>query len=159
RSPVTSDLAGDKFARDGVVLLIDWKADQVSLRDVEHDRELWKHRCHTCFAGELSADGSRLAALGLGGIEVWDAAADRVLFAEGTGVVGYEGSVSLSPDGRLVAWTERAAVHVREVDSGREATLRLDGSASRVGFGPGSGQLAVITTSSLSLWDPAAGRA
>ena len=159
-TPVPLTVRGGDLVRNGVVFLADlWGGNEVRLRDVEHDRDLWKHRCRACYRFQVSADGSRAALFGTDGLEVWDARVDRVLLTERVRLAGQRTALSLSPDGRRVAWTEAALTHVRELDSGQERTLPLDSPATRVSFNPDSRRLAVITSGSLSLWDAAAGRA
>jgi eukaryotic-like serine/threonine-protein kinase len=156
-SPVSSGVHGGALVRDGVVLLVDYKKNEVGLRDVEHGRDLWIRRCDRCLRLQASADGSRVARLGVDGLEVWESTTDRVLFTETRRLSGFETAVSLSPDGRRFAWTERSAAHLRDMDSGRELTLPLDAPATLVSFSPDSRRLEVITSASLSLWDAAAG--
>ncbi|HET6984767.1 MAG TPA: WD40 repeat domain-containing protein, partial [Myxococcaceae bacterium] len=158
-SPVSSGVHGAALVRDGVVLLVDYRADEVGLRDVENGRDLWTHRCRRCLRFQASADGSRVALVGVDGLEVWESTTDRLLFTETRRLTGVQTAVSLSPDGRRVAWTERSAAHLRDVDSGRELTLPLDGPATLVSLSPDSRRLHVITSASLSLWDAASGRA
>jgi tRNA A-37 threonylcarbamoyl transferase component Bud32 len=158
-TPVSATVRGGDLIRPGVVFLSDtWGGGDARLRDVEHDRDLWRHRCRACYRSQISRDGSRAALFGLDGLEIWDAGADRVLFTEARRVAGQRTALSLSPDGRRVAWTEEAVVHVHELDPGQEHTLRLDSAGARVSFNPDSRRLAVITSESLSLWDATAGR-
>jgi hypothetical protein len=100
-----------------------------------------------------------VALLGLDGLEVWESTTNRVLFAETRRLTGLQTAVSLSPDGRRVAWSEGLVAHLRDVDSGAELTFPLDGQATLVSFSPDSRRLGVITSASLSLRDAAAGRA
>src|SRR5262249_25260409 len=106
REPVSKDLSGEYIAREGTVVLPDWGTDQMTLRDVEHHRDLWAHRCRSCAGVQLSADASRVAQVGPDGLEVWDAASNRVLFSETVRLRGYETSATLSPDGHRVAWND-----------------------------------------------------
>ena len=159
-TPVPANVRGGDLIRDGVVLLADlWGENEVRLRDVKHNRDLWKHRCRACYRFQVSADGFRAALFGTDGLEVWDGGVDRVLFTEKVRLAGQRTALSLSPDGRWVAWAEAAVAHVRELDSGQERTFQLDSPGTRVSFNPDSRRLAVITSGSLSLWDAAAGRA
>src|SRR5262249_46779804 len=135
-----------------------WGGGQARLLDLEKGRDLWSHHFRACYRFGISGDGSRAALFGLDGLEVWDARADRVLFTETRRQAGQRTALALSPDGRRVAWTEEAVVHVREVDAGQERTLRLDSQGTRVSFNPDSRRLAVITSESLSLWDVSDGR-
>jgi len=144
---------------DGLVVLLYGQAGKTVLRDVEHNRDLWTRRCRSCAWIGVSADGSRAAHLGVDGLEIWDAAPDRVLFTETARLNGLQTTLSLSPDGKRVAWSEASVVHLRDLDSGRERTLRLDGSARQLGFSPDSRQLGVVTTGSVSVWDAAEGQA
>jgi len=158
-SPVSSGVRGLAFVRDGVVLVVDWTTNQVAVRDVEHGRDLWTRRCRVCPRFQASADGSRVALFGVDGLEVWEPTTDRVLFTETRRLTGFQTAVSLSPDGRRVAWSEGLAAHVRDVDSGEELAFPLDAQATLVSFSPDSRRLGVITSASLSLWDAAGGRA
>src|SRR5262249_28594962 len=92
-------------------------------------------------------------------LEVWDARVDQVLFTEKVRLAGQRTALSLSPDGRRVAWTEAALAHVRELDSGQERTFQVDSPGTRGSFNPDSRRLAAITSGSLTLWDAGAGRA
>ena len=159
-APVPATVRGGELIRDGVAFLSDlWGGGQVRLIDLERGRDLWSHHCRACYRFGVSRDGSRAALFGLDGLEVWDARADRVLFTEARRQAGQRTALALSPDGRRVAWTEGAVVHVREVDAGEERTLRLDSQGTRVSFNPDSRRLAAITSESLSLWDAADGKA
>jgi tRNA A-37 threonylcarbamoyl transferase component Bud32 len=158
--PVPPTVRGGDLVRDGVVLLSDlWGENEVRLRDVEHNQDLWRHRCRACYRFQVSADGSRAAFFGTDGLEVWDAHVDRVLFTEKVRLAGQRTALSLSPDGRWIAWTEAAVAHVRELDAGQERTFQLDSPGTRVSFNPDSRRLAIITSGNLSIWDAAAGRA
>jgi tRNA A-37 threonylcarbamoyl transferase component Bud32 len=158
-TPVSATVRGGVLVRDGVVFLSDvWGGGEVRLRDLEHDRDLWRHRCRACYRFQISRDGSRAALFGLDGLQVWETGADRVLFTETRRLAGQRTSLSLSSDGRRLAWTEQAVAHVRDLDSGQERTIRLESPGTRVSFNPDSRRLAVITSGSLSLCDAAAGR-
>jgi tRNA A-37 threonylcarbamoyl transferase component Bud32 len=144
---------------DGLVLLVNWTKEEVSLRDLQQDRVLWTHRCRGCGASwQTASDGSRLAQVGIDGLEVWDAASNRVLFTESSRMIGLLTRVSMSPNGQRVAWTDGSRVLSRELDSGVEKTLRIAGSATQVEFAADSRRLAVITTASVSVWDAASDR-
>ncbi len=65
---------------------------------------------------------------------------------------------SLSRDGRRVAWTFVDGILVRELDSGREIALPLDGVARYVRFSPGSDRLLIVTDQSSTLRESATGR-
>jgi len=159
RDPVPTALESNEVIRDGVVLLVSWDTGRLTLRDVERHVDLWSHPCRDCEQEQASADGNRLAQLGVDGLEVWDAATNRVLFRETTRLSGFATGVALSPDGKQVAWSEGALGHLRHLASGAERQFSLDGNAGVIRFSPDSTQVAFVTSGSLSLWDAATGRA
>jgi WD40 repeat protein len=140
------------------VVVVASGGDEVVLLDLEHDREIWRHPCQMCSPLEVSADGSRLAQLGVNGLEVWDARANRVLLTETARLNGFESAVSISPDGQRVAWTDGASVRVRDLASHDERALQLESPATRVRFSPDSRFIAAITAASLVLFDAREGR-
>jgi len=104
----------------------------------------------------LSADGNRLVTAGLDGLEVWDAATNRTLLRETTGLkVG----AAISPDGQKVAWVEGGLGHLRDLASGAERQFSLDGTRGRIRFSSDSTQVAFVNSGSVSLWDAVTGRA
>jgi eukaryotic-like serine/threonine-protein kinase len=138
----------------------------VVLHDLEKDRVLWQHPCRRCWAISVSEDGSRLAQVGADGLEVWDTRANRRIFQETARPVGMEAGTSdtcacsaLSGDGHRLAWTFVDKLLVRDLDSGKELTLPLDGAALGLRFSPDAAQLVAITTRSTTLRDPGTGRA
>jgi WD40 repeat protein len=91
-------------------------------------------------------------------LEVWDTRANRLLFREGGRAARFDTRCALSPDGRRVAWTQGVTAIVRDLDSGREGTLPLDGQMGGLRFSPDSARLSSVTTGSIALWDAATGR-
>ena len=159
-SPVPGSVLEGNLVRGGAVALSDlFQAPQITLRDVEHNRDIWKRPCLLCYRFQLSEDGSRAVFLRMDGLEVWDSRADRVLFSEQRRLAGMRTGISLSPDGRRVVWTEGAVAHVREMDTGEERSCQVDSPGRLVSFSPDSRQFAVTTSVSLSLCDAVAGRA
>lgn len=134
----------------------------VTLRDADQHRDLWTHRSpysHGFVDSNVSRDLSRAAFLSqVDGVEVWDAAADRVLFRE-PAVSRWNAAVALSPDGERAAWTATTTAHIRELASGGERRFTLDGVPTWVGFSPDSTKLAIATQGTISLWDAGTGRA
>jgi WD40 repeat protein/tRNA A-37 threonylcarbamoyl transferase component Bud32 len=151
-----------EFAGDGPVVAFSHNEnddDVVITRDLEQDRLLWKRPCRLCLALGISADGSRLVRVAqVDGVEVWDTRADRLLFKETERVSRLDTRCRLSPDGRRVAWTSGATAFVRDIDSGRERTMLLDGVATGLWFSPDSARLASVTNGSIALQDAATGR-
>jgi serine/threonine protein kinase len=139
----------------------------VVLHDLEKDRVLWQHPCRACWAISVSEDGSRFALVGADGLEVWDTRADRRIFQETrrarpVGVGGTSEACecsTLSGDGRRLAWTFGDKLLVRDLDSGEELTLPLDGALLGLRFSPEAAQLVAITTRSTTLRDTGTGRA
>ena len=64
----------------------------------------------------------------------------------------------ISGDGRLLAWNTVDALITRDLASGQEHTLPLDGWVRGLGFSPDAGQLVVATSSSVTLRETATGR-
>ena len=159
-SPVPGSALEGSLVRGGAVALSEiFQIGELSLRDVEHNRDIWKRPCRLCYRFQISEDGSRAVLLRMDGLEVWDSRVDRVLFTEPRRLAGMRTGISLSPDGRSVVWTEGAVAHVREVDAGEERSFQLDSPGRLVSFSPDSRQFAVTSSASLSLWDAVAGRA
>ena len=160
REPMSKDLATVRLAREGMVALADWETDQVTLRDVEHHRDVWTHRCRTCAGVQFSADASRVVQVGLDGLEVWEAASNRVLFSETVRLRGFETSVALSPDGHRVAWSDAVSAHVRDLLSGEERQFPFEGVKGQYGirFSPDSTRVAVVASGRVILLDAMTGR-
>src|SRR5262249_35105199 len=116
RRPVPETVSGVDAVLDGRVVVFDNAIGQFTLRDLERDQDFWSVPCRTCIAQSYSKT-TRIAFVNFGGLEVWDGAASRLLFAE---TARWSGAVStavaLSPDGRRLAWNQGATVHLRELD-------------------------------------------
>jgi tRNA A-37 threonylcarbamoyl transferase component Bud32 len=123
------------------------------LLDLQTNRVQWQHPCPLCQALSFSDDGSRLAQLGPDGSEVWDTRTWQSLFQETRRFRPSGTRMCLSPDGHRYAWTFDDIVHMRNLDSGEELALPLDGTASDVLFSPEGTTLLVITDRSLTLRD------
>jgi eukaryotic-like serine/threonine-protein kinase len=155
-----------RLVGDGpAVAFIASDSNTVVLHDLEKDRVLWQHPCRACRAISVSEDGSRFAQVGADGLEVWDTRADRRIFQEtrrvpvGTGGGGEAWEFStLSGDGRRLAWTFGDKLLVRDLDSGAELTIPLDGAALGLRFSPDAAQMVAITTRGASLRDTLTGR-
>ena len=157
-----------RLVGDGpAVAFIAGDSSAVVLRDLKQDQVLWQHPCRACWAFSVSEDGSRLAQVGADGLEVWDTRADRRIFQEtrrarlvGMGGTSEAGDgITLSGDGRRLAWTFVAKLFVRDLDSGKELTLPLDGAALGLRFSPDAARMVAVTTRSTTLWDTGTGRA
>jgi WD40 repeat protein/tRNA A-37 threonylcarbamoyl transferase component Bud32 len=128
------------------------------LLDLQTNRVRWQHSCPLCQILSFSDDGSRLAQLGPDGAEVWDTRTWQSLFHEDRRVRPSGTRISLSPDGHRYAWTFDDTVYVRNLDSGEELALPLDGTASDTLFSPDGTTLLVSTDPSLTLRDARSGR-
>jgi WD40 repeat protein len=139
-----------------------YNGTDLTLRDADQHRDLWTHRNRLSLVvddSHVSRDLSRAALISLvDGLEVWDAAADRVLFHEAA-AYRWNDDVALSPDGKRAAWTATANAHIRDLASGGEHQFTLDGVVTRMGFSPDSTQLAIATQGTISLWDAGTARA
>ena len=152
--PLSSMPTGVNFAGEDMIVIADFNADGITLRDVVRHRTVWKRHCRSCsWDGGISGDGSRIVTAGLDGVEVWDARVNRVLFAETVRLSGFETRTALSPDGRRVVWTAGARAYLRDLESAEEKTFLLDGKPIQVTFSPDSSRLAVVTPERLSLWN------
>ncbi|HET9158308.1 MAG TPA: WD40 repeat domain-containing serine/threonine protein kinase, partial [Myxococcaceae bacterium] len=158
REPVASESGDVGFAGERTIWLSDWNGDEVSLRDLESHRTLWRYHCRSCAWVQVSPDGIRSAAVGLDGLQVWDARANRVLFSETERLSGFETAIAISSDGRQVAWAAGSRAYVRDLESGEERAFSLVGKPAKVRFSPDSTRLAVVTSESVSLWDVKSGR-
>jgi WD40 repeat protein len=111
-----------------------------------------------CWSISVSEDGSRFAQSGADGLEVWDTRADRRIFQETRRRRLVATECTLSRDGHHLAWTFVNTLIVRDLDSGKELELPLDGSNLGLRFSPDMAQLVTVTTGSIALRDTATGR-
>jgi hypothetical protein len=132
--------------------------ETVVLLDLEGDRVLWQHPCRICSNFSVSEDASRLAMVGADGLEVWDTHADRRVFQETRRAGRERTKCSISRDGRRLAWTFVDTLIVRDLDSGKEVGLPLDGAIRGLEFGPDMVHLVTVTTASIALRDTESGR-
>ena len=132
--------------------------DRAVLHDLKQDRVLWQHACRICSDISVSEDGSRFALSGADGLEVWDTRADSRIFQETRRRRLFATTCTLSQDGRHLAWTFVNTVIVRDLDSGKELELPLDGASLGLRFSPDMARLATVTTRSTSLLDTEKGR-
>jgi len=128
------------------------------LHDLKTDRVLWQHPCRICSDISVSEDGSRFAQSGADGLEVWDTRGDRRIFQETRRTRPIAIECTLSGDGRRLAWTFVDKLLVRDLDSGEELTLPLDGAVLGIRFNPDTARLVTITTRSTTLRDTRTGQ-
>jgi hypothetical protein len=161
--PASTMLVGDGYA----VAFISTDLSAAVVYDLQKGQVLWQHACRLCSDVAVSDDGSHLAQVGADGLEVWDLRTGRPLFQEARRVrpgrpnqlVGSAGTHgSLSPDGRRIAWSHGDTIYVRELASGRELTLPLDGALLGMSLTTDPGRLVTVTTQSISLRDCVTGR-
>ena len=133
-------------------------SDAVGLRDLEKDRLIWQHRCGHCTEFSVSDDGSRFVQVSLDeGLEVWDTRSDRRIFQDNRRVK-VQTMVTISGDGRLLAWNTLDTLIVRDLSSGQEHTVPLDSGVRGLGFSPDSSQLVTVSSSSVTLRETVTGR-
>ncbi len=130
----------------------------VFLHDLEADRLVWRHACRMCRQISVSEDGSVFAFVGADGLEVWDTRADRRMFQEARRIRPFVAQCAVSRDGRRVAWNQVETALLRDLDSGREQTVPLDGPIRQLQFSPDPERLLTVTTRTISLWKAMAGR-
>jgi WD40 repeat protein len=115
----------------------------------------------------FSADGKLLAGASWSELRLWEVSTGkerwRALFPRVRGDSPRLGPVAFSPDGKLlvaaVTGDDRAAIHVWDVASGREARkLDCGGRVWYLAFSPDGKALAASGPRGLILWDPAAGQ-
>ena len=90
---------------------------------------------------------------GADGLEVWDTRADRRIFQETRRRRSVETECRLSRDGHHLAWSFVDKLLVRDLDSGEELTLPLDGAVLGIRFNPDAARLVAVTTRSTTLRD------
>jgi WD40 repeat protein len=134
-------------------------ANGVFLQDLVAKRLLWKHACHACRDISVSYDGSVFSFIDAAGLEVWDTKHDRRLFQETARIRPFLSESAVSRDGRRVAWNQTDTAVVRDLDSGREQTIPLDGAIRQLQFSPDPEQLLTITTRTIRVWNLAERRA
>jgi len=66
---------------------------------------------------------------------------------------------AVSRDGRRVAWSQIETAVVRDLDTGGEQTIPLDGPIRQLQFSPDPARVLTVTTRTISLWKTAAERA
>src|SRR5262249_36862946 len=108
----------------------------VILQDLAADRLIWRHACRPCRNLSVSADASVLAFVDADGLEVWDTRSDRLRFREGRRIRPLVTQCAVSRDGRRIAWSQIETALVRDIDSGREQTIPLDGPIRQLQFSP-----------------------
>jgi serine/threonine protein kinase/WD40 repeat protein len=140
-----------------VVAFMTKDSDAVALWDVEKDRLTWQHPCGHCGDFSVTGDGSRIVQVGLDGLEVWDTRSDRRLFQDNARVK-IQTQVTISLDGRFIAWNTLDTVFVRNLSSGQERTVPVDGLVRGLGFSPDSDQLLAATSRSVTLRERETGR-
>jgi WD40 repeat protein len=140
------------------VAFITSDSSAVVLHDLEKDRVLWQHPCRLCWDISVSEDGSRFAQSGADGLEVWDTRVDRRIFQEARRTRLLGTGCALSRDGRHLAWTSVDTLIVRDLDSGKELELPLDGAILGLRFSPDMARLVTVTTRSTALRDTETGR-
>jgi tRNA A-37 threonylcarbamoyl transferase component Bud32/WD40 repeat protein len=128
------------------------------LHDLKRDRVLWQHPCRVCVDLSVSEDGSRFAQSGADGLEVWDTRGDRRIFQETKRRRLDATECTLSRDGRHLAWTFVDKLIVRDLDSGKELELPLEGADLGLSFSPDMARLVTVTTRSTTLRDTETGR-
>jgi len=161
--PASTTLVGDSDA----VAFLGTDLSTVVVYDLQKGQVLWQHACRLCSDFAVSEDGSRLAQVGVDGLEVWDLQTGQRLFQEALRVrpgrpnqlLGPAGTrCFLSPDGHRIGWSHGDTIYLRELASGRELTLRLDGALLGMSLTTDPGMLVTVTTRSISLRDCVTGR-
>jgi WD40 repeat protein len=161
--PGSTILVGD----GGAVAFISTDLSAAVVYDLQKGQVLWQHACRLCSDLAVSDDGSHLAQVGADGLEVWDLRTGQRLFQEALRVrpgrpnqlLGTAGTRSfLSPNGRRIVWSHGDTIHVRELASGQELTLSLDGALLGMSLTTDPGRLVTVTTRSISLRDCVTGR-
>jgi WD40 repeat protein len=120
---------------------------------------LGQHPCRICQDISVSEDGSRFAQSGADGLEVWDTRANRRVFQETRRIRPIAMECTLSRDGRHLAWTFIDTLIVRDLESGKELALPLDGANLGIRFSPDMTRLVTVTSRSTTLRDTETGRA
>jgi WD40 repeat protein/serine/threonine protein kinase/Tfp pilus assembly protein PilF len=105
-------------------------------------------------------DGRRVAVIGAGGLQIWDAASGRLclVVAKGSVVADF----TFSPDGSRVATAgAESAARVWDLETGQPVTppLRHAGPVHRISFRPDGGLLVTASEDGAArLWDAATGK-
>jgi hypothetical protein len=156
-------LAGDS----GAVAFLTTDLSAVVVYDLQKRQVLWQHACRLCSDFAVSEDGSRVALFGVDGLEVWEPRSGQRLFQEAlrvrqgrpNQVLGPAGTRPyFSPDGHRIVWSHGDKIHVRELASGRELTLPVDGALLGMSLTTAPDRLVTVTTRSISLRDCETGR-
>jgi serine/threonine protein kinase/WD40 repeat protein len=149
---------GPRLVGEGPAVAFMSSDDRAVLHNLETDRVLWQHPCRLCWDISVSEDGSRFAQSGADGLEVWDTRADRRIFQETRRRRLLATNCALSRDGRHLAWTFVDTLILRDLDSGKELELPLDGASLGLRFSPDTARLVTVTTRSTALRDTETGR-
>jgi serine/threonine protein kinase/WD40 repeat protein len=152
--PFWTRLIGDGDA----VAFIDAGRNVAVVYDLQKARVLLQHECRLCSDIAVSEDGSRLAQVGPDGLEVWDFRTDQRLFQEARLLRPADTRVTLSPDGRRIAWNDGANVLVRDLLSGQELALALNGALLGFRLSAEPCRLLTVTPRKISLRDCVTGR-
>ena len=147
------------LAEDGMFGIYDYRNGELTLRDIEEHRDRWRRQALRDSLYQVSRNGTRLVLLSANdGFEAWDAATDRVLLRDKTPVGFAEGRAAISRDGERVAWTGGTVGHVADLGSGVEHLFALDALVDGIHFSNDGLKLAVVTRTTLSVWDARTGR-
>ena len=158
-SGVRSLGVGPRLVGDGPAVAFMSSDDRAAvLHDLKQDRVLWQHPCRICSDISVSEDGSRFAQSGADGLEVWDTRADRRIFQETRRRRLVAEECVLSRDGHHLAWVFVNTLIVRDLDSGKELELPLDGANLGLRVSPDMARLVTVTTRSTALRDTETGR-
>jgi len=134
------------------------RGDTSALHDVEKNAVAWEYPCRHCKDISVSDDASVFAQVGAEGLEVLDTRSNRRLFHEPRLVGPFSAICAVSPDGRRLAWNSADALVVRDLASGSEHKIPLDGAIRSLMFSPDSARLLAITTRSIALREADTGR-
>jgi serine/threonine protein kinase/WD40 repeat protein len=153
--PLRTRLIGDGDA----VAFISAGRNVVVIYDLQKARVLSQHECRgLCSDIAVSDDGSRLAQVGPDGLEVWDLRTDQRLFQETPRLRPEDARVTLSPDGRRIARNDGDNVLVRDLVSGQELALAVNGALLGFRLSAEPCRLLTVTARKISLRDCVSGR-